>query len=200
MVTAKQLISKQFPVISREEKISKVLSKFGEQNVIIVMSNNDYQCVILKKDIIKPKLNLNTKVKTFLRHPAVLEPNTTMDQIARIMFESGIYTLPVKDKNKIKGVVTIDKILKEIQSQTSAEITVNNFISSNLITINSNESIGKVIKLLKEKNISCLPVYENDKIIGILTMENIINETIYPEHKAKGWVGYGELIAEKNTT
>ena len=46
---------------------------------------------------------------------------------------------------------------------------VKNWMSKPVITIDENDSMEKVIALLKENNIEMMPVMEKDKLVGVVT-------------------------------
>jgi predicted transcriptional regulator len=145
----------------------------------------------------KAKIPLDSKVKTYLRHPPKIKLNETVEEISRLMLESNAFQLPVFEKEKIIGVVKADGILKKIANSDIGKQPVKNYMSTNVNTINSDDTIGKAIKIFKEEDISRLPVIEDKIINGILTMDDIVSKIFHPEKKPTGWGQYGEIIAEK---
>ena len=56
--------------------------------------------------------------------------------------------------------------------------------------------MGKALKYFREQDVSRLPVVEDDDAIGIVTMDDIVEQVIHPEEKAKE-KKYGGYIGEK---
>ncbi len=54
------------------------------------------------------------------------------------------------------------------------ELKIEDAMSGNIITVTPNDTISDVRKLLKDKRISGLPVVDDDKIVGIISLENFI--------------------------
>ena len=192
-VYAQQLMTKDFAVIDEDETISRALSMLENTDALVVMKGKEYRGIITEKDIIRAKIPPNAKVKSFVKHAPKIEPDTPIEEIAHLMLESDIYHLPVFQDNKLVGIVRDDDLLKRIVEEQLGNEQVSNFMSSQPITISPDDNIGKVVKLFKEKDISRLPVVEDGKIVGIVTVRDLLEKVIHPEEKPE----YGEFIAEK---
>jgi len=192
-VYAQQLMTKDFAVINEDETISRALSMLENTDALVVMKGKEYRGIITEKDIIRAKIPPNAKVKSFVKHTPKIEPDTPIEEIARLMLESDIYHLPVFQGDKLVGIVRDDDLLKRIVEEQLGNEQVSNFMSSQPITISPDDNIGKVVKLFKEKDISRLPVVEDGKIVGIITVRDLLEKVIHPEEKPE----YGEFIAEK---
>jgi len=186
-------LSKDFAVIGSEETISHALSLFEKNEVLIVMHGNEYKGVITRKDILRAKISPEAKVKRFVRHAPKLKVNESVEEAARLMLESGIFYLPVFENENMVGVVRDVDILRKVVGKEIGEERVEKFMTSNPLTISPEDSIGKVVKIFREHNISRLPVVEGKKIVGVITLRDLMERVIHPEEKPE----YGEFIAEK---
>ncbi len=189
---AEELMSREFAVMKPDDVISHSLSFFEYNDAIVVMDGKNYVGMLLRKEIMRAKISPSAKVKNFIEHAPKLQRDTHVGEIARLMLESNIYHLPVFDGEKLVGVVGYEAILKHIMEEMGEE-SVEKFLSENVITVSPNDNIGKVIKIFREHNISRLPVVEDGKVVGIITMRDIMERVIHPEEKPE----YGEFIAEK---
>lgn len=188
---AKDFMSNDYRVIDADEPISQALSLFEETDSIIVMRDKEYVGVLIEKELTRAKLPPKAKVKSFVRSSPKAKPDTTIEEVARLMLESEIFHLPVFEDEKLIGVVKVDDLLEKIVEIGDEEI--GKFISRNIKFVSPNDNIGKVIKIFKEENISRLPVVENGRIVGVITMHDLMEKVILPEDKPE----YGEFIAEK---
>ena len=59
------------------------------------------------------------------------------------------------------------------------ELKIEHAMTVNLTTISPNDTMSTVRKLLKEKRISGLPVIEDDKLIGMISIENFIKGILH---------------------
>jgi CBS domain-containing protein len=197
MITASDLIDRSFPTISPDETMSRALPRLEDSNELLIIDGKDYQGFLVRKDVMKAKLSVEAKTSSFLRHVARLRPDEPVQEIARLMLESGVYQLPVLKGDELIGVVGADVILKKASKSQFGKEPIERYMTSDITTIEPGDNVGKAIKLFREEDISRLPVMEDGKLAGLLTMDDIIGKVIHPEDRAKGVGEYGEFIAEK---
>ncbi len=199
MPQAEDIIKRTYTHMQVNDPLSKALAKFENTDTIIITDDQgNYQGMLAKKDIMKSKLAHHTKVQTLIRNVAKIEHTESVQEIARKMLESNVYELPIVDhQNKVRGTVTAERLLNKVSKGPYGKIPINTLMTTDVTTIKPDESIGKAIKIFKENRISRLPVVKKGKLIGLLTMDDIINKVLHPEQKPKGWGQHGEYIAEK---
>ncbi len=93
-----------------------------------------------------------------------------------IMQWKNIHHLPVEDnKGKLCGLLTWTHLNKfqHVIADDGDSIVADIMIKS-VITIQPEVKITKAIKLMKEKEIGCLPVIENEILVGIITVNDLI--------------------------
>jgi CBS domain-containing protein len=94
-----------------------------------------------------------------------------------MMDQCGIGAIIVKDNDVPVGIITDrDFAVKIVANNLSFDTPVEKVMSSPLITINHNEPISIAAEIMSSKKIRKLAVTENDKIIGILTSTNLVNQ------------------------
>lgn len=93
------------------------------------------------------------------------------DDVLRILKRTGISGVPVvKNKSKILiGIVTRKDILRHPEENQIAIL-----MSSKPITIAPDTTLSEAAKIMVEKNVRRLPVVEDEKIIGILSVSDLI--------------------------
>lgn len=99
-------------------------------------------------------------------------------EISKIMVKRGVSSVGIIDNsNKIIGIVTEKDLIREVCSKNilADTLTAAKMMSSPLITISKNSTINDAAKLMVEKKIKHLAIYENNDIIGIVTTSDLIN-------------------------
>ena len=99
-------------------------------------------------------------------------------EISKIMINRGISSVGIIDNaNKIIGIVTEKDLIREVCAKNilADTLTAAKMMSSPLITISKNSTINNAAKLMVEKKIKHLAIYENNDIIGIVTTSDLIN-------------------------
>jgi CBS domain-containing protein len=87
------------------------------------------------------------------------------------MLQNNVWSIVVKKEGLPEGVVTERDILRRciIEGFSPDRLSVEEIMSSPLITINPEEPIGEVMKLMVEKAIRRVYVIENGKVLGRIT-------------------------------
>lgn len=127
---------------------------------------------------------MNTDVKTVTLDSSITEA-------FRIMKENSIRRLPVMDKGILVGIVTLSDLNQASPSSaTTLSIHELNYIlaktkikdilpkKQNLVTIGPDNFIETAAKLMRQNNVSGVPVLDNDKLVGIVTETDMFDALI----------------------
>ena len=113
------------------------------------------------------------------------KPDSTISQVAKMMCENHIGCIPVcNEDNCVVGILTDrDIILRAVACDKDAQNTkVSDVMSGNIICCDCNSEINDVSKKMGEEQIRRIPVTENGKLVGILTLGDLAkNEQINSE-------------------
>jgi len=102
---------------------------------------------------------------------------TTALQIAKMMEQGGIGAILVKENENLVGIITDRDFATKIAANNLPFNTpVEKIMSSPLITINHNEPISAAAEMMSSKKIRKLAVSENDKIVGLITSTDLVNQ------------------------
>lgn len=130
---------------------------------------------------VKDKMTLN---------PQCISIDTTVSEALDIFNENDFHRLPVIDKNgKILGLITEGVIMESTPSKaTSLSIyelnyllskqTVDSVMIKKVITISCDELLEEAALRMRTNDIGCLPVVEDNKVIGIITDKDILDSFI----------------------
>ena len=113
-------------------------------------------------------------------------PNTNVCDCAKVMSDNKIGCVPVcDDKNEVVGIVTDrDVILRTIACDKDCKNTpVSEIMTTNVCVCEANSEIEEAESLMSKNAIRRLPVIENNKIVGIITLGNLFqNKNINSSH------------------
>ncbi len=117
------------------------------------------------------------KVKEFMSDNLYcISPKTSVCDCAKLMGEKHIGCLPIcSDGNEILGLVTDrDIILRVVANNKDINNTwVCDIMTKDVCCCESDSEIYQAEKLMCEKQIRRIPVVENNKVIGILTLGDL---------------------------
>jgi CBS domain-containing protein len=104
------------------------------------------------------------------------DEETRITKLSRDMEVADIGSVVITRKGKPVGIVTDrDIALKVIMKDRKAsEVKAKEIMSVPLITIESDVPLEKACEFMAEKGIRRLPVIEDDKLVGILSVRNIL--------------------------
>jgi len=103
----------------------------------------------------------------------VLDINSDIYEISKIMKEKDIGFIPINEGSKIVGVLTDRDIAVKIVSNKDTKIK--DYITRDIVKININNSIEEAINLMGTNKVKRLLVENNNKLVGILSLSDIIN-------------------------
>lgn len=117
------------------------------------------------------------KVKDCMcNHVNFVKPNTTVKDCAKMMCECHIGCTPVcNDKNNLVGIVTDrDILLRAVACEKDpCKTPVSEIMTTNTYSCDCNSDITEAENIMAEKQVRRIPVMENDKVIGILTLGDL---------------------------
>lgn len=117
------------------------------------------------------------KVNECMCHDVLwVNPETSVCDCANLMAEHKIGCIPVCDANqKVVGLITDrDILLRTVCQNKNIKATqVSEVMTTNVCCCNSDEHINTAQRLMSENQIRRLPITENDKIVGILSIGDI---------------------------
>jgi acetoin utilization protein AcuB len=134
-------------------------------------------------------------VKDFMkRDPITVKKDDSFRYALKLIRKEGIKHLPVLEGKKVVGIVT-DRDLRQAAPSpaTSLEIHELNYLLERLeveaimtkrvITVTPESKLHDAAKLLIARKIGCLPVVEQDELVGIITETDILRAYIEQEER-----------------
>lgn len=106
-------------------------------------------------------------------------PNETISEVAKKMCEKHIGCIPVCNENKnVVGLITDrDIILRSIACDKDVKQTpISEIMTTSVCCCNTDTDVTEAIKLMSNLQVRRLPVIENDKVVGILTIADLAND------------------------
>ena len=143
---------------------------------------------LLKKEMVDPN---KEKVGRIMEPPpATLKSDDTLEGAAKTLLKTGLRAVPVLDGKDVVGVISITDIVNAVMGMKEFRQTKAESIMSPAITVSDSSSIGAARALMRERNISRVPVIDRGgRLIGIVTIFDMLKNL--RSHERMGWKSMG---------
>lgn len=124
----------------------------------------------------KEKYIFMKKVKDYMTKPVkTIKRTATMAEAAKLMRKNRIGCLVVIDGDKPVGIITErDIAYKVVAEEKGFDIKVGDAMTKDLKIIDGEKSLRDAAKLMASQLIRRLPVLEGKRLVGIITIEDIM--------------------------
>lgn len=115
-----------------------------------------------------------------------ITPECTVFNAIQLMAEKNIGALPVLSQGMLIGIFTERDYTRKIalMGKTSKDTRVLDVLSDELICVSANETVEECMRLMTEHRIRHLPVVEGQKLLGIVSIGDLVNWIISSQNSA----------------
>ena len=104
-----------------------------------------------------------------------VSPDTPAAKCAREMMAKHVGSLIVKDNQHLKGIITEGDIIKSIAANKNLSKTkASDIMTKNVVSVSPSEDMYNALAKMKGKNVRWLPVTIKGRVIGMLTVRDIL--------------------------
>ena len=105
---------------------------------------------------------------------------TTVLDALKIMADQNIGSVVVLDGINFKGIMTERDYSRKVilKGKSSTDTPVSEIMSTDFPRVTPQDTIEQCMQLMSGNNIRYLPVYEDEKLSGIISMNDVVKETI----------------------
>ena len=108
-------------------------------------------------------------------NPRTVQPEASAQEVARLMKSEDVGSIPIVEGDRLTAIVTDrDLALHVVAGGKSADTTVGEFASRELVTIDPTQSLEEAARLMGEHQLRRLPVVEEDgTLVGIIAQADL---------------------------
>ncbi len=107
-----------------------------------------------------------------------LQPEDLIDMAASVMTWEHIRHIPVEDDaGRLQGLVScrdLTRLLTRPDSSGKEAVRVREIMKENPVTVTPRTSTLEAAEIMKRSNLGCLPVVEGDRLVGIITVLDLM--------------------------
>ncbi|MBC7902898.1 MAG: CBS domain-containing protein [Gemmatimonadaceae bacterium] len=114
-----------------------------------------------------------------------VSPETPVIDALKLMSEKNIGSVLVMKNGAYSGLLTERDYARKVilMGKSSNATTVQDIMSIGLPRITPDNSVEVCMHLMSENNIRYLPVFESDSICGIISINDVVRETILSQEE-----------------
>ncbi|MGA3224592.1 MAG: CBS domain-containing protein [Acidobacteriaceae bacterium] len=109
-----------------------------------------------------------------------LAPTATIYDALTMMAEKGVGALPIVDEGKLLGILSERDYARKVllQGRSSKDTAVTEIMSSPVVSVSPLQTVEECMHIVTDKRIRHLPVMENGRIVGIVSIGDLVNWVI----------------------
>jgi CBS domain-containing protein len=107
-------------------------------------------------------------------------PETSVFDALKVMAENNIGSVVVMEGDKFLGIITERDYSRKVvlKGKNSSDTKVNDIMTKDFPELKPADTVEYCMQLLTENNIRYLPVFENGSLQGIISISDVVSETI----------------------
>lgn len=162
--------------------LSAAMDTVTESRLAIAMAQQGGIGVIHRNNTIEKQVGEVRKVKEAeeitIRDVITITPDSTILDVQEKMNDELISGLPVMDGDEIIGIISKRDIRPVLK--TGEEKIVKDIMTSEVVTIEEPITAEEALNIAYENKVERLPVLRDGKLVGIVTIKDILNQSKYP--------------------
>lgn len=109
-----------------------------------------------------------------------IAPEATVFEAIQLLAHKNIGALLVMDGERLAGLMSERDYTRKValKGRSSKETKVKEILSATVLTVTPGHSVEDCMKLMTENRTRHLPVVENGKVLGIISIGDLVNWTI----------------------
>jgi CBS domain-containing protein len=109
-----------------------------------------------------------------------IPPEASVFEALNLMAEHNIGALLVMTGDEIQGIVSERDCIRkvDVKGRNARDTKISEIMTSNVITVDADQPLEECMSLMIDKNIRHLPVCEGKKLLGVLSVRDVLREVI----------------------
>jgi CBS domain-containing protein len=119
-------------------------------------------------------------------HNAIsVSPHTSVLDALKVMADNNIGSVVVKEDEKFVGIVTERDYSRKVilKGKNSTDTKVSEIMTAEFPDLKPSDTIEHCMELLTKNNIRYLPVFNEKKLAGIISISDVVKETIISQQQ-----------------
>lgn len=109
-----------------------------------------------------------------------VKPDANVLEALKLMAEKNTGAVMVMTGDKVAGILSERDCVRklELAGKTANKTPVNEIMTSNVLYVEASQSLDECMAIMIDKNIRHLPVYEDGKLLGLISVRDVLKEVV----------------------
>ena len=109
-----------------------------------------------------------------------VSPDSTVYEALQQLAEKNVGALLVMKTGKVEGIISERDCVRKVElaGKTSQQVKVSEIMTSHVLYLDINQSLEECMAIMTEKKVRHLPVYEGQKLVGIISVGDVLKEIV----------------------
>ena len=115
-----------------------------------------------------------------------ISPEATVFEAIQLMADRNVGALLVMSEEKLVGVISERDYTRKValKGKSSRETRVREIVSSPVVSATPDQSVEECMRLMTGNRVRHLPVLEGEKLVGVVSIGDLVNWTISAQDAA----------------
>lgn len=126
-------------------------------------------------------MNSNATISEILSYKGAnvwsISPNAMVFEAVRMMADKNVGALLVTEGGKLVGIISERDYTRKValRGRSSKDTAVKKILSGQVIHVSPSHTVQECLRLMTDHRIRHLPVLEGDKVVGIVSIGDLVN-------------------------
>jgi CBS domain-containing protein len=114
-----------------------------------------------------------------------ISPEVSVYEALRMMADKDVGALLVMENDHLAGIISERDYARKIilQGKTSKDTLVREIMSTRLFTIHPDQTVEEAMELMTQRHVRHLPVVVDDKVLGVISIGDVVNNIIHRQRE-----------------
>ena len=110
----------------------------------------------------------------------MIAPDATVLEALKLMAQHNTGALLVMSDDTVDGIISERDCVRkvELDEKNVRDTSISDVMTSKVISINADEPLEECMALMLEKSIRHLPVYDGTKLLGLVSVRDVLKEVV----------------------
>ncbi len=109
-----------------------------------------------------------------------VKPDAVVFEAMKLMADRNTGAVLVMDGDKVEGILSERDCARrlDLQGRTARETRVSEIMTSKVVYVEGGQALDECVAIMLDKNIRHLPVFEDGKLIGLISARDALKEMV----------------------